>query len=884
MRPFGCHVTILNTLDHLGKFEEKADEGFFVEYSLNSKAFRVYNTRTRNVEENLHVRFLENKPITGGTNSNDFVDGLLFYSSSKNASNDEPQPSSDAGTKEDEGVSKKSRIGDQERPSINTASLNVNTDRPSINTASPNVNTDGPSIKTASTNDNVEVDLRNISTTYLSGVWLRRMIKPTNEQGFIGDVYEGKTYEDLNTCLFGYFLSQIEPTRVVKDLSDLAWNKKDERGIVIKNKVRVARQGYTQEEGIDYDEVFAPVARIKAIRLFLAYALFMGFMVYQMDVNSAFLYGRIKEEEYVCQPPGFKDPNHPNEELYVKFKRLMKDKFQMGSMGEPTFFLWLQSLRTPVDKKKTLAKDADGDNVDVHLYRSMIGSLMYLTTSRPDIMYAIANVRIVDNREQEITAIVDGKEFIVTEASVRRHLQLVDADGISVLPNTKIIDQLSLMGYVFTNDKLTFQKGIQAEEGEGLGHPSEPQPPPSTAQPTNEELISNVASSSHQKTQILRQALNKDNRVERDDTIAASLDAEQASSNINRTQSTTMPNVPFPQGIGASGSLRCQEAMGVPLLRLGLRWLKLRVKKLEKKKKKGKSMIEEIDQDAGVTLVQIDAEDQGRFDDETNFDVGFYKVQSYTRRRRAVSTSSGGISTASRLFSTTKESVSTTGASMPVSTTGMVQRVNISIPSPVVVKDKDELDEEESQRMARLHEATQSFTKEEWENIRARVEADEELAQRLQAEEMNKYTEAKRNKPMKQAQQRTYMSTYVKNMGSYTLNQLKKLSFNKINKLFETTMKIVNTFVPMETEDRGRASKLAVESSQATIIDFAEVGSSKRAAEAKLNYEGSKRQKTNEALGSVREQPDEEENELSQENLHQMIMVVLVEEVYVEAL
>nr|GEU38876.1 putative ribonuclease H-like domain-containing protein [Tanacetum cinerariifolium] len=259
-------------------------------------------------------------------------------------------------------------------------------------------------------------------------------------------------------------------------------NKKDKRGIVIKNKARLVAHGNTQEEGIDYDEVFAPVVRIEAIRLFLAYASFMGFMVYQMDVKSDFLYRRIKEEVYVCQPLRFEDHNHPNKvykvvkvlyglhqaprawyetsanyllgnrfhrgnidwtlfikrqkgdilliqvyvddiiygstkkELCTKFKRLVKDKFQMSSMGELTFFLGLQvnqkedgifishdkyvdevlrkfsfsdvkSANTTVDMKKTLVKDADGDDVDVYLYRSMIESLMYLTTSRPDIMY-----------------------------------------------------------------------------------------------------------------------------------------------------------------------------------------------------------------------------------------------------------------------------------------------------------------------------------------------------------------------------------------------------------------------------------------------------------------------------------------------------------------
>nr|GEY47152.1 hypothetical protein [Tanacetum cinerariifolium] len=284
--------------------------------------------------------------------------------------------------------------------------------------------------------------------------------------------------------------------------------------------------------------------------------------------------------------------------------------------------------------------------------------------------------------------------------------------------------------------------------------------------------------------------------------------------------------------------------------------LKLRVKKLEKKKKKARtpqplnmrlfidrvkssaeenldkedpfkhegSTIEEIDQDAGVTLVQIDAEDQGRFDDENDFDAdaATKNVQTYTRRRRAVSTGSGGISTASRFFSTD-------GASLPVSTAGMVQEVNI--PSPVAVKDKgngkvEEYEDEQTKR-----------TKLQQEQDRLGYEV-----------------------------------------------ALKKLSFDEIKKLFENTMKIVNTFLHMEIEVRGRASDLVVGSLQATITYSAEVGSSKRAAETKLDYEDSKRQKTNEASGSVQEQPDKEEHEFSQKDLQQIIMVIPVEEVYVEAL
>nr|GFB50601.1 hypothetical protein [Tanacetum cinerariifolium] len=163
-------------------------------------------------------------------------------------------------------------------------------------------------------------------------------------------------------------------------------NKKDERGIVIRNKAMKVAQGHTQEEGIDYDEVFAPVVRIEAIRLFLAYALFMGFTVYQMDVKGALLYGTIDEEVYVMQPLGFHDPEFLekvykvekamgtidqtlfikrqredfilvqvyvddiifgslNPQLCREFKALMHEKFQMSAMGELKFFLGLQVLQ-----------------------------------------------------------------------------------------------------------------------------------------------------------------------------------------------------------------------------------------------------------------------------------------------------------------------------------------------------------------------------------------------------------------------------------------------------------------------------------------------------------------------------------------------------------
>nr|GEV19184.1 ribonuclease H-like domain-containing protein [Tanacetum cinerariifolium] len=173
------------------------------------------------------------------------------------------------------------------------------------------------------------------------------------------------------------------------DFNNLDTSITDERGIVVRNKARFIAQGHTQEEGIDYEEVFAPVARIEAIRLVLAYASFMGFMVYQMDVKSAFLYGTIEEEVYVCQPSGFEDPDHPDK---VKQKEdgifINQDKY-VAEILKKFGLTKGKSASNPIDTEKPLLKDPDGEDVDVHIYRSMIGSLMYLTSSRQDIMFAV---------------------------------------------------------------------------------------------------------------------------------------------------------------------------------------------------------------------------------------------------------------------------------------------------------------------------------------------------------------------------------------------------------------------------------------------------------------------------------------------------------------
>ncbi|GJX39399.1 retrovirus-related pol polyprotein from transposon TNT 1-94 [Tanacetum coccineum] len=200
-------------------------------------------------------------------------------------------------------------------------------------------------------------------------------------------------------------------------------NKHDEENTVIRNKTRLVVRGYRQEEGIDFEESFAPVARMEAIRIFLAYVAHKSFIVFQMDVKTAFLHGTLKEDVYVCQPEGFIDVDHPShvyklkKALYGLKQAPRACRFKMSMIGEMTFFLGLQvnqspcgifinqsnyvleilkkygmetydPVGTPMEIKDKLDLDQNGTLVDATKYRSMIGALMYLTSSRPDIVHA----------------------------------------------------------------------------------------------------------------------------------------------------------------------------------------------------------------------------------------------------------------------------------------------------------------------------------------------------------------------------------------------------------------------------------------------------------------------------------------------------------------
>nr|GEV92777.1 putative ribonuclease H-like domain-containing protein [Tanacetum cinerariifolium] len=507
--------------DSLGKFDGKVDEGFLVGYSVSSKAIRVFNSRTRIVQETLHINFLENKPnvegsgptwlfdidtltktmnyqpVTAGNQSNhntsvqEYFDAgkageeniqqyVLFpvwSSGSTNPQNtdgdatfNEKEPEVERRKPESEANLSPSSSGQSKKHDDKTKREAKGKSPVESSSGYRNLSAEFEDFYDNSINeDNVAGTLVHAvgqistnSTNTFSAAGPSNTAEDITYSDDEDDVGAEADFTNLETTIT---VSPIPTTRVHKDhlvtqiIGDLS------SATQTRSMTRVAKdQGHTQEEGIDYEEVFAPVARIEAIRLFLAFASFMGFMVYQMDVKSAFLYGTIKEEVYVCQPLGFEDPDYldkvykvvkalyglhqaprawqkgdillvqiyvddiifgfTNKDLYKVIEKLMKDKFQMSSMGKLTFFLGLQvkqkkdgifisqdkyvaeilrkfgltdrkSASTPIDTKKPLIKDPDGEDVDVRTYRSMIGSLMYLTSSRPDIMFAFLGCRLI---------------------------------------------------------------------------------------------------------------------------------------------------------------------------------------------------------------------------------------------------------------------------------------------------------------------------------------------------------------------------------------------------------------------------------------------------------------------------------------------------------
>ncbi|GJU35966.1 retrovirus-related pol polyprotein from transposon TNT 1-94 [Tanacetum coccineum] len=404
---FGALCYLINDSENLGKLQPKADIGIFIGYAPTKKAFRIYNRRTRRIIETIHVDF-------------DELTAMASEHSSLGPALHEMTPAiitPEVIALIDEVVA---------------PVLTVSTGSPSSTT----IDQDAPSpmhpdhqIFEHHSKWSKDHPLENIIDELARPISTRLQL-----------------HEQALFCYFDAFLTAVEPKMYKDALTQSCWIEAmqeellDDLGGILKNKARLVAHGYRQEEGIYFEESFAPVARLEAIRIFLAFAAHMNMVVYQMDVKTVFLNGNLREEVYVSQPDGFVDPDNPNHVYKLKkalygLKQatrawydmfsscLISQDFSKGSV-DPTLFIHkegmelllifqnprgifinqskyaLESLKkygfdscdpvdTPIVEKSKLDEDKEGKAVDPSHYHGMIGTFLYLTASRPDLQFAI---------------------------------------------------------------------------------------------------------------------------------------------------------------------------------------------------------------------------------------------------------------------------------------------------------------------------------------------------------------------------------------------------------------------------------------------------------------------------------------------------------------
>ncbi|WJX83409.1 hypothetical protein P8452_66072 [Trifolium repens] len=450
---FGSKCYILADREQRRKLDPKSDEGIFLGYSTNSRAYRVFNNRTRTMMESINVVI------------NDYPEEKV-HDVAPDVLPSEPLP-------EDSEVEESSEKADEE-PDQGEKSK-------------------GPSIRVQKNHPkeliigNPELPVMTRSREVISNACFVSTIEPKNvKEALTDECWVNAMQEELNEFKRNEVWDLV-PRPDGVNIIGTKWvyrNKSDESGVVTRNKARLEAQGYSQIEGVDFDETFAPVARLESIRLLLGVACILKFKLFQMDVKSAFLNGYLNEEVYVAQPKGFVDPNLPDHvyrlkkalyglkqaprawyerlskfllqqgyrkgetdktlfvrqeegklmiaQIYVddivfggmtdalvkQFVHQMQSEFEMSLVGELTYFLGLQvkqmedtifisqskyaknivkkfgmqsatHKRTPAATHIKLTKDEKGVSVDQSVYRSIIGSLLYLTASRPDISFEV---------------------------------------------------------------------------------------------------------------------------------------------------------------------------------------------------------------------------------------------------------------------------------------------------------------------------------------------------------------------------------------------------------------------------------------------------------------------------------------------------------------
>nr|GEV68731.1 hypothetical protein [Tanacetum cinerariifolium] len=434
-------IEAARTIENLGKLQPKADIGIFIGYEPTKKAFRIYNRRTRRIVETIHVDFDELTAMASEQSSL----GLALHEMTPTtiSSGFVPKPTSSTPYVPpsrndwdllfqllfDELITHPPSV-DPPAPEVSAPNADVIPPEQAESTCSPSstaVDQDAPSLSKSQTTPETQSPTKDHPLDNINGQLSRPVSTrlKLHEQALFGyyDVFltfvEPKTYKDALTqsCWIEAMQEELNefeqlevwelvprPDKVM--FITLKWIYKvklDELGGILKNKARLVARGYRQEEGIDFEESFAPVARLEAIRIFLAYAAQKNMVVYQMDVKTTFFNGNLREEVYVSQSDGFVDPDNPNH--VYKLKKALYGLKQAPRVCPRGIFInrskyALESLKkygfescnpvdTPMVEKSKLVEDTEEKAIDPSHYRGMIGTLLYLIASRPDLQFAI---------------------------------------------------------------------------------------------------------------------------------------------------------------------------------------------------------------------------------------------------------------------------------------------------------------------------------------------------------------------------------------------------------------------------------------------------------------------------------------------------------------
>ncbi|GJY05292.1 retrovirus-related pol polyprotein from transposon TNT 1-94 [Tanacetum coccineum] len=472
---FGCPVYIHNHKDQLGKFDKKADDSYLLGYSLVSKAFRIFNTRRQQTKETYHITFDESPDAIKFSKSS--VDNINIAETERYPPDEYLYPYEPSQVSSDQN----GQTDQNDQSAQNDEIVNYDHSEHSNHTNDEQIidnllNTEDIKISKHLSSPSVE-DTSVQNTIPTPSLPIPSMVTPAPQDRWSQD-------KDIELVNIIDFLSKEELKKVSEALKHPGWvdAMQDELNQFARNIARLVAQGYNQQEGIDYDETFAPVVRLEAIRIFLAFATYMNLIVYQMDVKSAFLNGKLEKEVYVKQPPGFERNEFPNHDckldkalyrlkqaprawyetlstfltkhkfirgkidntlfiyktqtdvilvqIYVddiifgststklckQFTKLMTQRYEMSMMGVITYFLGFQirqsergisinqekyvkdllkkydingsSVKTPMVPPNNLGPNLSGKSINETQYRGMIGSLMYLTASRPDIQFS----------------------------------------------------------------------------------------------------------------------------------------------------------------------------------------------------------------------------------------------------------------------------------------------------------------------------------------------------------------------------------------------------------------------------------------------------------------------------------------------------------------